>query len=62
MAFRFNICPDIHHAPLVTRERHRVHLKSACRFLEAFLALRKDLSNPGLRFFDFLSLHQLQRA
>ncbi|KAJ3512923.1 hypothetical protein NLJ89_g3247 [Agrocybe chaxingu] len=28
-----------HHAPLVTRERHRVHLESACRFLKAFLAL-----------------------
>ncbi|KAF9563328.1 tRNA modification GTPase TrmE [Agrocybe pediades] len=27
------------HAPLVTRARHRVHLESACKFLEAFLEL-----------------------
>ncbi|KDR74437.1 hypothetical protein GALMADRAFT_71147 [Galerina marginata CBS 339.88] len=27
------------HAPLITRARHRVHLESACKFLEAFLAL-----------------------
>ncbi|KJA14653.1 hypothetical protein HYPSUDRAFT_150101 [Hypholoma sublateritium FD-334 SS-4] len=27
------------HAPIITRTRHRTHLESACRFLEAFLAL-----------------------
>lgn len=29
------------HGPLITRARHRVHLESACKFLEAFLALRE---------------------
>ncbi|KAF8164832.1 tRNA modification GTPase TrmE [Crassisporium funariophilum] len=27
------------HAPLITRARHRVHLESACKFLQAFLDL-----------------------
>ncbi|PPQ70478.1 hypothetical protein CVT24_013285 [Panaeolus cyanescens] len=30
------------HAPLITRERHRVHLEAACRFLEAFLSYGPD--------------------
>uniref|UniRef100_A0A8H8CKC8 tRNA modification GTPase TrmE n=1 Tax=Psilocybe cubensis TaxID=181762 RepID=A0A8H8CKC8_PSICU len=36
---QFEIDDLKHHAPLITRARHRVHLESACRFLEAFLAL-----------------------
>ncbi|KAF8966460.1 hypothetical protein BDZ97DRAFT_1903766 [Flammula alnicola] len=27
------------HSPIITRARHRVHLESACKFIEAFLAL-----------------------
>ncbi|KAG5645773.1 hypothetical protein DXG03_005310 [Asterophora parasitica] len=37
---RFNLHDDAlssEDAPLITRERHRVHLESACRFLQAFL-------------------------
>lgn len=37
---RFEIDDTKTHAPLITRSRHRVHLESACKFLEAFLALR----------------------
>ncbi|RDB20468.1 tRNA modification GTPase GTPBP3, mitochondrial [Hypsizygus marmoreus] len=35
---RFNLHDDLSaETPLITRARHRVHLESACRFLEAFL-------------------------
>lgn len=37
---RFEIDDSKSHAPLITRARHRVHLESACKFLEAFLVLR----------------------
>jgi len=30
------------HAPIVTRARHRQHLESACKFLEAFKDLRES--------------------
>ncbi|KAF8632008.1 hypothetical protein AX17_004952 [Amanita inopinata Kibby_2008] len=30
------------HAPLITRERHRVHLEVACKHLESFLALSSE--------------------
>ncbi|PPQ83643.1 hypothetical protein CVT25_006249 [Psilocybe cyanescens] len=36
---QFEIDDTKTHAPLITRSRHRVHLESACKFLEAFLAL-----------------------
>ncbi|KAF8876299.1 tRNA modification GTPase TrmE [Gymnopilus junonius] len=35
------------HGPIITRARHRVHLESACKFLEAFLVLR-ERSLPSL--------------
>lgn len=39
--------------PLVTRERHRIHLESACRFLQAFL----DTGMLATRFVRLIALH-----